>query len=55
MYPMEKGRAIFARPKKLSIILLEKYDAMSILKAVAEHVGDVVQLSHCFSKVVLSR
>ena len=48
MYPMEKGRAIFARPKKFSIILSEKYDAMGILKAMAEHVGDVVQLSHCF-------
>ena len=48
MYPMEKGHTIFARPKKFSIILLGKYDAMSILKAMAEHVGDVVQLCHCF-------
>ena len=48
MYPMEKGRAFFARPKSYSVILLEKYDAMGLLKAMAEHVGDVVRLSHCF-------
>ena len=48
MYPMEKGHAMFARPKTVSIILLEKYDAMGILKAMAEHVGDIVRLSHCF-------
>ena len=48
MYPMEKGQAIFARPKSYSIILLEKYDAMGILKAMAEHVGGIVRLSHCF-------
>ena len=48
MYPMEKGQAIFAKPKSCSIILLEKYDAMKTLKAMAEHVGDIVQLSHCF-------
>ena len=48
MYPMEKGQAIFARPKTFSIILLEKYDAMGTLKAMAEHVGDIVRLSHCF-------
>ena len=48
MYPMEKGRAFFARPKSCSIILLEKYDAMGILKAIAEHVGDIVLLSRCF-------
>ena len=48
MYPMEKGCAIFARPKSCSIILLEKYDAMGVLKAIAEHVGDILLLSHCF-------
>ena len=48
MYPMEKGNAIFARPDSFSITLLEKYDAMKILKAMAEHVGDIVRLSHCF-------
>ena len=48
MYPMEKGCAFFARPKSYSVILLEKYDAMGLLKAMAEHVGDVVRLSHCF-------
>ena len=48
MYPMEKGSAIFARPKTCKIILLEKYDAMKVLKTMAEHVGDIVRLSHCF-------
>ena len=48
VYPMEKGQAIFARPKTNSIVLLEKYDALEILKAMAEHVGDVVRFSHCF-------
>ena len=48
MYPMEKGHAIFARPKSSSIILLDKYDAMKLLKVMAEHVGDIVRLSHCF-------
>ena len=48
VYPMEKGHAIFARPKSCDIILLEKYDAMELLKAMAEHVGDIIQLSHCF-------
>ena len=48
MYPMEKGRAIFARPKSCRIILLDKYDAMSLLKSMAEHVGDIVRFSHCF-------
>lgn len=48
MYPMDKGNAIFARPKSFSFILLEKYDAMKILKVMAEHVGDVVRRSHCF-------
>lgn len=48
MYPMEKGHAIFARPKTCCVILLEKYDAMAILKSMAEQVGNIVQLSHCF-------
>ena len=30
------------------IILLEKYDALKTLKWMAEHVGEIVQLSHCF-------
>ena len=48
MYQMEKGSAFFARPSSFSITLLEKYDAMKTLKAMAEHVGDIVRLSHCF-------
>lgn len=48
MYPMEKGHAIFVRPKSYDIVLLEKYHALTLLKALAEHVGDIVKLSHCF-------
>ena len=48
MYPMEKGQAIFARPKTSGILLLEKYDAMRMLKGMAEHVGEIVRVSHCF-------
>ena len=48
VYPMEKGQAFFAIPKTYNIILLEKYDALKMLKAMAEHVGNIVQLSHCF-------
>ena len=48
MYQMEKGSAFFARPNSFSVTLLEKYDAMKTLKAMAEHVGDIVRLSHCF-------
>ena len=48
MFPMEKDRAIFARPQSCSISLLDKYDALGILKTMAEHVGDIVRSSHCF-------
>ena len=48
MYPMEEGQAFFARPKSWSIILLKKYDAFGLLKAMAEHVATIVQFSHCF-------
>ena len=48
VYPMEKGQAVFAKPKTYSIILLEKYDALKLLKAMDEHVGDIVRASHCF-------
>ena len=48
VYPMEKVHAVFANPKSISIILLEKYDALKLLKALIEHVGDVVRASHCF-------
>ena len=48
MYPMDKGNAIFARPKSCRISMLEKYDALETLKAMAEHVGEIIWLSHCF-------
>ena len=48
MYPVKSGTAIFARPRTNCIIWLEKYDALKTLKSMAEHVGEIVQLSHCF-------
>ena len=48
MYPLEDGQAFFARPKSCSIILLKKYDAMRLLKPMADHVAKIVQFSHCF-------
>ena len=48
IYPMEEGQAVFARPKDNALVLLEKYDAMRILKAMIEQVGDIVQISYCF-------
>ena len=48
MYPMERDQAVFANPKSITIILLEKYDALKLLKALTEHVEDVVRTSHCF-------
>ena len=48
MYPMERGHAIFANPKSITVMLLEKYHALKLLKALAEHVGNVVRASHCF-------
>ena len=47
-YPLEKGAAVFANPKGLKILLLDKYDAIKTLKAVTEHVGGIVRFSHCF-------
>lgn len=49
VYPFEDGQAIFARPKSKPVFLLiEKYDAMLFLKAMIEHVEDILQVSYCF-------
>ena len=49
VYPMEEGQAIFARPKESGVVvLMEEYDAMSLLKAMIEHVADIVRVSYCF-------
>lgn len=49
VYPVEEGRAIFARPKgKGVVVLMEKYDAMSLLKSMIEHTADIVRVSYCF-------
>ena len=48
-YPMEKGHAIFARPRGPGVVLLaEKHDAMPLLKTMIEHTADVVRVSYCF-------
>lgn len=49
VYPVEEGHAIFARPKgKGVVVLMEKYDAMSLLKDMIEHTADIVRVSFCF-------
>ena len=49
VYPMEEGRAIFARPKgKGVVVLMEKYDAMPTLKDMIQQTADIVQVSYCF-------
>ena len=49
IYPTEKGTAFFARPKgKITFLLLEKYDAMGLVKDMIGHVEDVLRVSFCF-------
>lgn len=49
VYPMEEGRAIFARPKgEAIVVLIEKYDAITTLKAMIEHTEEIVRASFCF-------
>ena len=49
VYPVEEGHAIFARPKgKGVVVLMEKYDAMPMLKDMIEHTADIVRVSFCF-------
>ncbi len=49
VYPMEKGHAVFAKPKGRPVFLLtEKYDAMPTLKKMIEHTADIVRGSFCF-------
>ena len=49
VYPVEEGRAIFARPKGKGIVMLmEKYDAMPTLKDMIQHTEDIVRVSFCF-------
>ena len=49
VYPVEKGCAIFAKPKGQGvIILMEKYDAMTTVKEMIKHIEDIVRISFCF-------
>ena len=49
VYPVEEGKAFFARPKSERIVvLMEKYDAMPTLKDMIQHTADIVQVSYCF-------
>ena len=49
VYPVEKGHAVFARPKgEGAVLLMEKYDAMPALKSMIEHTVEIVRISYCF-------
>ena len=49
VYPVEEGRAIFARPKGKGVVaLMEKYDAMPTLKEIIQHTESIVRISFCF-------
>lgn len=46
----EDGQVFFARPRDRSVLLMDKYDAIPTLKAIAEHTGDIVLASRKFFK-----
>lgn len=49
VYPMEKGMAIFARAKDgQSVVLMDRYDAMLMLKSMIECTMDIVGASYGF-------
>ncbi len=49
VYPVEKGHAIFAKPKDRPVFrLIEKYDAMPLLESMIGHVEDIVRVSFFF-------
>ena len=48
-YPLEKGCAVFARPRGEGIlVLMGKYNAMSLLKKMILHTKEILRVSHCF-------
>lgn len=47
-YPVERDHAVFAKPRDLAVRLMEKYDALGLLKSMIEHVEEIVRLSSCF-------
>ena len=49
VYPAEKGHAIFAKPKgKGVVVLMDRYDAMTLLRAMIGHAEDILRASYCF-------
>lgn len=44
----EDGQVFFARPREISILLMNQYDAFRTLKALAEHAGEIVLASRSF-------
>ena len=49
VYPVEEEHAIFAKPNdKRIVLLMEKFNAMSILRAMIEHTADILRVSYCF-------
>ena len=49
VYPGEKGNAIFAKPKgKEVVVLMGRYDAMTLLREMIGHAEDILRASYCF-------
>ena len=49
VYPVEQDCAVFARPKGPgTVLLLQKYNAMPLLKDIIEHAEDILRVSFCF-------
>ena len=49
VYPMEKGMAIFARPKgDGTVLLMNEYSAMPLLNAMIEHTTGILRAFYCF-------
>ncbi|MXZ08391.1 MAG: hypothetical protein F4Y79_03015 [Gemmatimonadetes bacterium] len=46
----EDGQVFFARPKDRAVLLMNEYKAIPILKAIAEHTGEIVLASRKFFK-----
>lgn len=46
----EDGQVFFAQPRDRSVLLMDKYDAITTLKTIAEHTGAIVLASRKFFK-----
>ena len=49
LYPLEEGNAVFAKPKGDGVVvLMEKYNAMTLLREMIGHAEDILRASYCF-------